>query len=246
MPHFHSNSIALKSAPMSMYPQPYYAPQMPQYYGAPVDALRPARRASLLMFIIGGFMILMSTCIFCSPMIVNAFRGPQADQARATVEAGSPWSFNATCYVEGAITGIPALGFIVFGIFVRRGGRTSTIISCVLVGLLSLFLAASTLSNLVMMGDPTHAFGACFGAICCAFTILQFVWLIQAAMASGKVGLAQQQYAAQYWQYQQTMQAYAKAGYGYQTTQQPPAAVQPPVSPQPPVAPAPPTDQTTT
>jgi hypothetical protein len=180
----------------------------------------------------------MSTCFFSIPFLLDAAPGPQADQVRAAIQNGSTWSVAKTCYVQGAIIGIIGLGFVILGLYVRRGKSAATVVSCVLAGILSLLFALSTLANFVMLNDPAHAMGACFGVIITAFMILEFVWLIQAAIASGKVGLAQQQYAAQYWQYQQTMQAYANAGYGYQTPPQAPLA-----PPEPPVPAPPPADQ---
>ncbi len=46
-----------------------------------------------------------------------------------------------------------------------------------------------------------------------ALILLQFVWLLAAKRARPNAALAQQQYQAQYWQYQQNMQSY---GYGQQ------------------------------
>jgi hypothetical protein len=48
--------------------------------------------------------------------------------------------------------------------------------------------------------------------------VLQLVWLISALRAGSQLAMAQQQYQAQYWQYQQNMQAYG----GYVPPQTPP------------------------
>ncbi len=222
-----------------MYPPPYQGPPMPQYYGAPVDALRPARRASLLMFIVGPLILLMATCLFSMPAIMNASPTPQVEQLRSKVAAQTSVSFDTLCRAFGAIVCVPGLLILVLAFFVRTGGKVATILSAVVVGLVSLLLILETIGGLVQASDPNALMGLCVLVPCTAVLILQFVWLIQAAVASGNVQSAQQQYAQQYWQYQQTMQAYANAGYGYQTQPQasPPAAapasVPPPLPPRP-------------
>jgi low affinity Fe/Cu permease len=211
-----------------MYPQPYYAPQMPQYYGAPIDALRPARRASLLMFIVGPVMLLLATCLFSMPAMMNAMPGPQVDQLRARFAAQSPLSLETVCRVFSVVCAVPGLALIVLAFFVRGGGKIPAVLSCVVVGLIAVVLAINLIGSLAQASDPNVLPGVCFIVVALAVIVLQFVWLIQATIASGRVQLAQQQFAAQYWQYQQTMQAYANAGYGYQTPQQSSPATPPP------------------
>lgn len=215
-----------------MYPPPYTPPQMP-YYAAPVDPLAPAKRASLMMFIVGPLIVLMGGCMLSMPPILRISPSPEVEQMRRQVEQELHAPLETVFTRYGAVMVVLGLVILTLAFFVRRAGRTSTVISCVLIGLLGLYSVLNVAGSL-LMGNIA---GACMSVLMVALFGLMLVWLIQAAIAAGNVHLAQQQYAAQYWQYQQTMQAYANSGYGYGYPSQAP----PPAAPQPPPA-QPPSD----
>lgn len=129
----------------------------------------------------------------------------------------------------------PGLAFIVLAAFVRRGGLPSIIISVVLI-------VVMLIGSILPLFDPTGvAPGLCFTALVIVALGTLLAMLIAAARASGRVTAARQQYQAQYWQYQQNMQAYG-TGYGYGQPQ--PGMYPPGYQPAAPPPPPPPTGAT--
>jgi MFS family permease len=216
---------------MSMYPSPYHPPGVQQYYAAPIDPLRHARRASIFMFIMGPLIFLTGTCMASVlPIIRMAPPSPDTDRLLQTASEqthGHPEIFTAT----GVLLLLLGSGMLVLAFFVRRGGRRSCTVGAVVMGLLAVYFLLNLLSSVVM----GNIFAVVFSLLMIALFSMTLIWLIQAIRAAGTIQLAQQQYAAQYWHYQQTMQAHANAGYGYgqppQASPPSPAVQQPPQNP---------------
>lgn len=216
-------------------------PNLGPYYAPPVDGLAPARRASLLMFLISGLLLLSSTCMLCFPYWIKMLPPDQVDQMRhqqAVQQTQMP--LERVAFIEGlGMVGI-GLPLLILGVLVRRGGRVATIVSIALVGLLTLISIVDLLNAFAAPSGPGII--VVFVLIAAVLSLL-LAWLIQAARAVKSVAFTQQEaqrlYAAQYWQYQQNLQAYGQGGYGYGTpaTPQPPALPQPGPSPQPPPLP---------
>jgi len=205
---------------MSMYPSPYLPPGVQQYYSAPVDPLRHAKRASLLMFIIGPLILLGGTCMLSVPAIIRmAPPGAETDQMLQTIHEETHGHIEL--FSEGgAVAIVLGLGIVILGFFVRRGGSRSCTIGAAVMGLLAAWFLLNLL-GCVVMGNIAGVF---LSLILVGLFSATVIWLIQAIRASATIHLAQQQYAAQYWQYQQTMQAYANGGYGYGAAPSPPPA----------------------
>ncbi len=220
-----------------MYPSPYLPPGVPQHYAAPDDPLRPAKRASLVMFIMGPLILLGGTCMMAVPAMLRAAPSPEVEQLRQKLQAQSHMNMDTLMFNTGAVAAVVGLTLLLTGFFVRRGGKQSSIFAFATVFLTDAYLITNMLGCLVLGNVPA----ACMSALMVGLFSVLLVWLFQAIRASKNVALAQQQYAAQYWQYQQAMQAYAVSGYGYNQGQVPPpipSQQPPPIVPQPPPPPA--------
>jgi hypothetical protein len=119
---------------------------------------------------------------------------------------------------------------IVFGFLVRTGKTFPIIFSLTGTLIVMLLFGFSVLTgsiNALTHASPQMLAGLIIWLIPLALLVLQLIWLIAALRARSQVALAQQQYQAQYWQYQQNMQAYG----GYAPP--PPLPAPPPAPPKP-------------
>lgn len=229
---------------MSQYPPPYSQPPYPQqpypgqfdyYQPHGSDLLAPARRAAILMFVLGGLLAVLGACNSISALVINpteAFEkqsqllnDPQAFQM-------SPKTFRVMTVTFGI--GMLVLGvlMIIFGAVVRRGSTGAIVASLIIVSLIVLGLLLLSLGSVVlaatgaMMGFIT----LCVFAIPLVLFVLLGVWLAQAAFAAPRVRALQQQYQTQMWQYQQQA---AGGNWGYGAQAPPPIQAPPPTAPPP-------------
>jgi hypothetical protein len=216
---------------LSQYPSPYTPPTPePGYYGSYgyPDLLAPAKRASILMFVIGGLSSLCGVCVLGLGALVpmDQLNSPEmAEMQRKMAEVGI--SMRALFIVAGIVMLLPGLLFTVLGFFVRRGGRGAIITSIVFTSLAILWFALNAIVTAVSSRNepPSQVVGGvCVSGIALALTILLLAWLVQAIRNSSQIGMMAAQQQAQYWQYQQ-QQYYAQGGYGapagpYPPTQQ--------------------------
>jgi hypothetical protein len=217
----------------------YYDPTMDRLYA-------PARRSAVLMFVVGGFLLLCGVCVGLVARLapldqLAAASGVNADQI---AEIGmTPAELMRLIYIIMAV-GSLVLGilFCVLGLLLRKGGIVPAVCSLVLVSLLVLFMllqVVTATAQVLTRREP--AIGVAL-MISVAFLLL-LVWLvislIGAIRAAASIRAAQGQYAQQYWQMQQ--QAYqhgAYAGYGYAAPAPQQAPLQaPPLQPPPPPPP---------
>jgi hypothetical protein len=226
---------------MSQYPpSPYSAPQpQPAHYAyAQYDAyFAPARRAGLLMFILGGIGM---TCAFCMGIVAAV-----APMERLIAESGVVLPSSAETGVSpetlmrlgyGIIAGgalLFSLLILILAVFVRRGSIGATITAIVIDSLIILLLGINAIGSLFQaLRNPSALIGVVIVVAMLAGFLLLLVWLIQALRATATIKAMQTHYQQQYWQYQQQQQMYA---YGYAQQQQ----AQPPMSQQPSESPAP-------
>jgi hypothetical protein len=212
---------------MSQYPpSPYTTPNAyPANYGFdPMGAyLAPGRRASLMMFIMGGLGFACGICMG----LVGAF-APVAtllqqggmDLAQFGDVGMPPEQFLKIMYiVGGGMALLASLILIVLGFFVRRGSMVATIIAIIICGLGSLFLLVNTFTGLfeiVRQHSPQAALGLLFVLIALGAFVVLLTWLVQAARGASALHTARAQYQMQYWQYMQQQQMYMQqAGHGY-------------------------------
>jgi hypothetical protein len=227
----------------SSYPSPY-APPDPNagayygyYYGNPYDqVLRPPRRAGILMFVLGGLLLLCGlACGGVSLLPLDQLFAQSGRQMPAGVTVNVLRIAYRLMGVLGLIVG---LLITVLGIFVRRANKGAIIAAMLVSGMVILGFLFFALAGLVSQGmggsgEAVLGMGLLLVPVLCFVWLL--AWLFQAYRAAGQVGLLQAQYQAQYYQYQQ-QQMY---GGGYaapapqQGTQQaqytPPPGAAPPV-----------------
>jgi hypothetical protein len=223
---------------------------------APVqDYLAPARRASVLMWVVGGLIVAAAVCCVGMGFILPRAQLPPETQAQFNqFQSESGFSITSMFIVVGVMFLLAGVLTIVFG-FVARGGTLGRVIAALIFNVLVVLLALL----LLVMGLIAAASGKsggpggpgvelivnlCMWSVPLALYGVALLWLIQAVKNSSAVAAmaAQQQaqYQAQYWQYQQAAQAY---GYGAGGAGTPPAPPQAPASPVPPPAAAPPSPQ---
>jgi hypothetical protein len=215
---------------VSQYPTPY---QPPNYYNQGYyyaddpygEYLRPARRASVLMFVLAALAVLLGTCALAGLVV---YSNPQLMQQYRDQFPNRPVPTSGEMLFAGVFFWISAVVLVVLGVWVRRGGRAAAITALVPVSLVTVFLLLGTLWVLAR-GLPADA---CMNAVVVVPLGVLIIWLAQAIGAAGQLKLAMDQYAAQYWQYMQQQQQYA------QPPAVPPSAQMPP--PPPPVQPPPP------
>ncbi len=208
---------------MSQYPPPYQQPPYPNqgpfdFYRPAANPLGPARRASVLMFVLcgigllcGGFMTLFGV-IMTPQMIAQA---PNSAQLHEVESQLGGISLQTMMLVAGIICIIPSILYGVMG-FLVRGGRTgSVVVSIVLTALTLVLIFIQVLGGIAKGGDPASLGAAlCMMGIPLVLCIVLLVTLVKALRAAPSVDAMQQQFQAQYWQSMQQQQA-AQLGYGY-------------------------------
>ncbi len=224
---------------MSQPPQqsPYSVPQVQTYpygydpYGqlGASEALAPARRASVLMFILGGLLVLLGACNGISGLLVDADEMmAQNQQLFATGQPSpiAPETMRALAIAFAVLTFFVGVGMIVLGTRVRAGGRAAIITSLVLSSLIAFVLLGFELMSLVgAIVAPLILIFTCLAAIPLALFGLQAFLLIQALRRGTPSPMSQMQQQAAYWHYtQQQQRAYQQSVYAYQQQQlqQPP------------------------
>src|SRR4051794_20268969 len=209
--------------------------QFPQTYPPPTsgyeDPLSPAKRASILMIVLGALMLLYGLCNGMSTFIIdNAQLEKQMNMFSKEPSPFSPQTMRTITVIFSAL--VMGVGIFMLSTAgpVRRGSSLAITIALIgviiLCAVLGLFTVVMALAGFVM---PAAFVGVCVCAIPTALFGLLLVWLFQASRAGGRIQLMQAQYQAQYMQYQQMMQQYGQAGYGYGY----PAPPAPPQQPQP-------------
>jgi len=238
---------------MSQYPPPYSQPPVQpnygydfSYYQSQDDLLAPARRAGVMMFVIGGLLALGGLC--CGGL--GAFAPIEEVMAQNPILNSTPGMTVEILKMGIIVMGVLALLFgmamLVLGYFVRGGGIIPVVIAIVLVALATLFNLVNLASTAMQLrgGGPEMLGGMCVNIIPLVLLLVLLAMLIQAAKAAPRVAMMKSQYQQQLWQYQQQQQMY-QAGYvappPMQSMQQhSPENYSPPMPP--PVPPPPPSD----
>ncbi len=186
--------------------------------------LRPAQRASVLMFIIGGLFLICGLfigLIGTLPMTPEQTQLPhdmlsQLHKAEQETGIKIPVFF----IIMGIIIALPALIMIILGFFVRRGGLVSAILAIILTSVLLLMSGFNVLAAL--RAGPAQLV---VPVILLVMLILLETWVIQAARRTREIRAVQ---LTQQRQYPQAMQ------HQYQYQQPYPGQWQAPPPPPPP------------
>src|SRR5205823_13145661 len=175
--------------------------QVPYGYGYyPNDPLNtllaPAKRASVFMFVMCGFMI---PCGLLFSLFAGILKGMdrsqlQPDQQAALAQAeqqfaGLGLSVPDILMVLGITSLIFGILLLVLGVFVRRGGLGAAVASIILCCLLILIAGLSVAGGImqVSQGEGKAFAGICLWGLFLIMLICAVVFLFQAARNSGKV-----------------------------------------------------------
>jgi hypothetical protein len=232
---------------MSQYPSPYSVPPQPGgWFADPWAALlAPARRASVLMFVLGGLLLGCGCCIGAMSQVpMDQMAGPQSAQLQQIDQqfvAKMGFSLSRAFLIAGLASGVPGLVMLVLGGFLRRGSMTVVVISLTVSLLASLLLAAAL--GLMVIGGLSGTSGVSgrqtltslgVWTVPLIMCLVLDVWLIQAIPNASKLAAAKAQFQVNYWQYQQNL---GNQTPWTSTPVPPPPGLQPPQTP--PTAPMP-------
>jgi hypothetical protein len=169
---------------VSQYPPPYYQPPYGSNYAYPPradDPRRPARRAAILMGVIGGLGLLLAGMMLVSGIVATPemiAASPQAQQFQK-METQTGMTFRQMANMVAGFLAVPSLVFAAMALFVWRGGRGSVMTGLVFTACVTAFVSLQTLAGMAM-GDP----GAiCFGVVLVGMLGWLCRWLWQARRA---------------------------------------------------------------
>jgi hypothetical protein len=180
--------------------------------------------------------LLLSSCNTISTLLVPAEKLMEREREMMPPNAQIPFTAETLKTVGvafGVVTMILAAAFVSLGAGVRRGSAGATLTALILSSILLLVMGLFTL--LAGVAVPSYMAIACIPGMISIALLLLVIWLIGALRATPRMLAAQQQFHAQYWQYQQNMQAYQNSGYS--------APMAPPPPPSGASAPPPPDEQ---
>lgn len=204
---------------MSQYPPPYQQPPFQRqydYYGLP-NPLGPARRASVLMFVLCGLGLLCGAFMTLFGVIVTPqFIAQMPNSAQLhEVELQLGISLQEMMIIAGIVCLVPGILYGIMG-FLVRGGRTGAVVVSIVLTALTLVLILIQVPGAIAKGGDPASLGAalCMMGVPLVLCIVLLTTLIKALRAAPNVDAMQQQFQAQYWQSMQQQQA-AQLGYGY-------------------------------
>lgn len=221
-------------------PNPYQPPQGPlgfDLYRQPGDALAPARRAAIMMWVLAALLVLCGvglivvfSTIDLNPLLAKSeqFYGPEMTSQMKASGMMNAEQMRLGGYFWGAVGIISAVLFGTFAVFVMRGRTWAIIAAIVVTSLLTLANLCSSLSGLVLAakGGAAGIFVGCMMFVPLIVCGVLLYFLAQAARAAAGWKRMQAQMQSQYWQSMQQA-AGGAPGYGYGYGAPPPPPVQP-------------------
>ena len=238
----------MSNYPFSPTPPGPFGPNPSAYGPDSSEALAPARRASVMLWILGGLGILCGVCITGTVWAVPTDELLKRFQQSLTAEQRNQLgNMDLVLVARVLITVVCALGIVLAGVmlgtaaFVRRGSRIAIGIAMGPCALLLLWCLLLLVVNVVAMAAGTAPVTGIVDVFIWAMIALASgitgLWLIQAFGAARRVS-QQQLFAAQYWHHQQRQQQNTGYGYGAPPPPQSSATPQTWMTPPPPPPPA--------
>jgi len=191
---------------MSQHHSPYIPPDL-NYYATAVSAqamdpeyhlLASARRAGMLMIVLGCLMLICGSCSvgFSRLPLENMVSQEQMAAFQKALPRGATL---AQMYMAGGIIGLAfGVAALLLGIFVRRGKYGAIVASIVLAGLVVAYLLLNLLGTAASAAGPAMLIaGLAVTAIPGGIMVLLLTWLLQARRASIAAAGLRQAYAAQ-------------------------------------------------
>lgn len=201
------------------YATPGYTPQygfMPYYLTPPEALLGPAKRASIMLFILGALFLLGGTCIGTLVSLVDQETMAKLvdDLRRMNPQQSSliTPTFVRTVYgVFAAVIGLIGIVAIILGVVTRSGRMAAAIVSLVLVVLPGLVLGLMLLFSVIAgAANPEALLGSLFLLVPLALIALTIIFLIGAIRAAPQIELARRQMQAMHQHQQMQYQAYVQ------------------------------------
>lgn len=182
---------------MTQSPYPYPPSYQHPHAWRPPDPAAPARRASVLMWVLGVLAVLLGILMALLPSLLRAAMQTatpaEAEQMRQQLaqaeQAAHGAPLDTVMLVVG--TGVIAVGGVmgVLAFFVRRGGLGAAITGGIFTGLVIGWLLLNLLVSLVT--NPVQAVaGLCVMFVPLGLLGLQLAWLVQAARNASAVTAA--------------------------------------------------------
>ena len=176
---------------MSQLP-PYQPPSSTPYsgygYGQPYppgpNPLAPAKRASIVMFILGGLLLTCGGCFGVFAVIPWEQMPPESQAALldAVERTGTGLTAQQFFGTLSAVVGIPGLLYILLGFLVRGGGVVTSVLGIVLAGLQGAFQLLMVVQEVVTRQVNVLSLGAsALMLLAIGFIILNLVRAIRNA-----------------------------------------------------------------
>jgi hypothetical protein len=189
------------------------------------------------MIILGVLLLPMAGCVVMMVYFLSRSENPPEIQEKIEqMQAELGPNSGAVMLVAIRLMSLLALLYLALGIWVRRGGKVSAILSLVMVALVTLGTAFNMLGGLAS-GGTNAAAGLCVFGPLVALDVLTIIWLAQAIGNAGQVK-QYRDYQQKYWAYAQQQQQWPGGGYpgyygqaGGAYPPPPPAAPTPPPPP---------------
>ncbi|HEV2292575.1 MAG TPA: hypothetical protein VGR35_01890 [Tepidisphaeraceae bacterium] len=219
---------------MSQYPSPYTPPpQQPSYgggydfnyYQPTEDVLAPARRSSVMMFIMGGLLAIGGLCCGAMGALVPFDQVMAQNPVLSSGPGMTADLLKFSVIVVGVLSLLFGMALLVLGYFVRSGGMVPIVIAIVLVGLALLLGMGNLLIGALQIraAGPEMMMGLCMNLIPLVLLGVLLFMLVRAAKAAPRVTAMKSQYQQHYWHYQQQQQMY-QTGYPAPPPMTPPTA----------------------
>jgi hypothetical protein len=226
------------------YPPPPYSPPIvdPSAWSHAAPHAE-ARAAAMWQLIFGTLIFLFGTCVSILLVVPEEIVNEIVHQPQLNLPPIEHLSlvqeFRLAVAVGSGMTLAAGSLLLILAIFVRKGGKASTVISIILTCLIGLFILFGVPNELLQVAaNPIAIFSLLISLSILALCITTIVKLSIAFKSTGSAqSVAQQQ--AYYWMMQQQAGTYNHAGYNYQGGYPPPP--NPPLPPQgdPPQLPSP-------
>ena len=171
------------------------------------DLSKPARRAGVLMIVIG--LLTVGLAIGLAGIGASVPRDqypPDWQQQIARIESELGVSWGTMLKIAGGIVAAPAALMVFLGFFVRRGSMTSAVLGVVLTSMMVLYLCSMLVRSIVVIAAGRAAGATALLVFCLAALALlgvQIFWLAKAVINAGPLKVFTQQHQAMEWQQQE-------------------------------------------
>jgi MFS family permease len=197
------------------FPTPYEPPGFVDYRNAPAppELLALGRRASVVMFILGGLALLCGALFFAATSRLPDVAQLESAGMKLPDTTGTPYTpaqvLHAMFLVVAVGMALVGAAYIVLGLLVRRGGRIAAMLGIGLTGLAVGWVLLNGISVFFVGGNiATGICGIAFAGVMVPVLITLIKWLAQSLPAARQLAAYRQHWALQqmYLYHQQQLQ----------------------------------------